>query len=344
MTRVVAIQPRLRLGEVEHNLRRVEDLVRQAAREHQPDAVFLPEAMTSPNAYGPQMHHVARPLLGAPLEVLRRLAREHGCLVGGGFLAVRGDEVRGTYALCEPDGAIHLHDKDLPSFWENAYSSPGVPGDDGVAQTALGPIGLACGWEWGRTRTVERLRGRVRLLGGGMHFLSYPSWPLTRPWFARDEELLVQYARELPGRVARMLGVPVAQPSHVGELDMATPMAPGVRWRTRMLGETQVCDADGLPLARMAYADGEGYVAAEVELAEPAPRDPAPRTFWNASFPLSAHLVWHVGNAHGRAQRALRARLGRNAWRPGPDLPAHVPAAQAPPLTDDPAHERAAMV
>ncbi len=41
--RVVAIQPAIRLGDVEANLARLEDLVDNACREHSPDIVFLPE-------------------------------------------------------------------------------------------------------------------------------------------------------------------------------------------------------------------------------------------------------------------------------------------------------------
>ena len=330
--RAVAIQPTVRIGEVERNLRHVADLVTQAAREHSPDVIMLPECVTSPNAYGRGMGGVARPIDGEPMRVLRGLAREHGCLVGGGYIAVRGDETRGSYALCEPDGGVHLHDKDLPSFWENAYYRPGH--DDGVARTSLGPMGLALGWEWGRTQTIERLRGRVSLLGGGMHFISYPDWPLTRRWFrGRDQHLLAQYARELPGRVARFLGVPAVYPSHVGDLVMDTPLVPGLKWSAPMLGETQICDADGRPLQRMSYADGEGYVFAEVTMEpRPVPRDDPPATFWNSEFPLSAHLVWYGGNAFGKAEYALKSRLGRHAWSPSPDLPDHVPAGE---LIDD---------
>lgn len=156
--RVVAIQPRVALGEVEANLTHLEDLVRQAAREHLPDAIFLPESMTSPNLYHRRMRTVARPVDGAPAQMLQRLAREYGCLVGGGFIAIRGNDARGTYVLAEPDGTMHLHDKDQPSFWENNYYSAGT--DDGLMQTSLGPIGCANGFEWG-------VRGPSSGCGGG---------------------------------------------------------------------------------------------------------------------------------------------------------------------------------
>lgn len=329
MTRVVAIQPALQIGDVDGNLARVGDLVRAAAREHSPDAIFLPEAMTSPNAYDRRMRSVARPLLGAPLQTLRALARECDCLVGGGFIAVRGDDTRGTYALCEPDGAIHLHDKDQPSFWENNYYSGGT--DDGVAPTTLGPIGLANGFEWGRVRTAKRLVGCVQLLAGGMHFPSFPTWALTRPWFInRDEEFLAQYCRETPSRMARMLGVPAVHSSHVGPFVMQTPMVPGLSWPSRMLGETSIVDADGVVLQRLSYEDGEGYVAADVTLADPVPRDPIPDLFWNAPFPISVHLVWYAGNAHGVFKYRLMKALGKHSWSPGPDLEQYTPPGVVP--------------
>lgn len=327
--RVVAVQPALRIGDVDGNLRRVADLVRSAAREHSPDAIFLPEAITSPNAYDRRMRSVARPLLGAPLQTLRTLAREYGCLVGGGFIAVRGKDTRGTYALCEPDGGIHLHDKDQPSFWENNYYAGGS--DDGLMETSIGPIGCANGFEWGRVRTAKRLVGRARLLAGGMHFPSFPTWALTRPWFiARDEATLEQYCRETPPRMARMLGVPAVHPSHVGPFTMETPLVPGLAWPSRMLGETSICDADGVVLERLGYEDGEGYVAAEVTLAEPAPRDPIPDLFWNAPLPISVHLVWYAGNAHGVVKYRGMKALGKHSWAPAPDLDAFTPGDRAP--------------
>jgi predicted amidohydrolase len=332
MTRVVAIQPALQIGDVDGNLKKCADLVRAAAREHAPEAIFLPEAMTSPNAYDRRMRSVARPLLGAPLQTLRALAREYDCLVGGGFIAVRGNETRGTYALCEPDGGIHLHDKDQPSFWEHNYYTRGH--DDGIMPTSLGPIGCANGFEWGRVRTAKRLVGKVQLLAGGMHFPSFPTWALTRRWFIdRDEEFLRQYCRETPTRMARMLGVPAVHPSHVGPFTMATPMMPGVKWPSRMLGETTICDADGVILQRMSYEDGEGYVCADVTMTEPVPRDPIPDVFWNATFPLSVHGVWYAGNWHGNLKYKAMKALGLHTWEPGPDLAAYTPAEFAPPIS-----------
>ena len=103
--RVAAVQPALRLGEVEWNLARVDELIRDAHREHSPDVITVPEAMTSPNVYSPKLDGVARPVDGQPFQLLARLARELDCVVGGGFIAARGGDAYGTYVLAEPDVA-----------------------------------------------------------------------------------------------------------------------------------------------------------------------------------------------------------------------------------------------
>ncbi|WP_241004253.1 carbon-nitrogen hydrolase family protein [Conexibacter sp. SYSU D00693] len=332
--RVVAVQLAVELGEVERNLRHVRDVVGQAVREHAPDMVFLPESANTPNVHHPAMRRTTEAVAGETLATLRRLARDHGCVVGGGFLAVRGGDAYGTYAVCEPDGAVHLHDKDQPSMWEN-HSSRG--GDDpGIADTAHGPIGVANGFEWLRSRTAARVRGRVRLMAGGMCFPSFPKWAVTAPWFWRREHAtMVELARETPPRMARVLGVPCVHPSHVGEVTMRTPFAPGVPWPTEMLGETQVCDASGQTLGRLSFADGEGWVCADVDWVEPSaarPENPVPEHFWMPVLPWTVHAVWYATNAAGRAGYALRKRRGDFPWQAWPpevreaDLPDCVPA------------------
>jgi hypothetical protein len=333
--RVVAIQPRVRIGEVEANLAHLEDLIRQAAREHEPNMILLPESMTTPNVYHPSMRAAARPVDGEPMQMLRRLAREYRCYVGGGYIAVRGEDARGTYCLAEPNGTTHLHDKDQPSFWENNYYSPGK--DDGIMQTPLGALGCMNGWEWGRSRTAARLRGRVVLGIGGMHFPSFPTWALTRRWFiGREEQLLLGYAREMPVRMAKILGVPCVQPSHVGELTMRTPLAPALRWPTRLLGETHIVDADGRTLALMSYQDGEGYVAADVEIGVPRPRDEVPASFWISAITPITHLVWLVGNTHGRTKYVAMKALGRHSWQQRGALTAPSDTSALEPLNSSP--------
>ena len=331
--RVVAVQLAARPGEVERNLRHIADVVAQAVREHAPDMLFLPEVSCSPNLAHSMMGGCVRPVDGGPLAAYRDLAREHGCLIGGGALTIRGRDARNTYYLCEPDGSVHLHDKDQPSMWENVTYAAGA--DAGVCATGDGPIGVPSGFEWIRTRTAARLRGHVRLVAGGMCFPSFPTWRVTRPYFwEREHGLMLDLARETPGRMARVVGAPAVHASHVGDVVMETPFAPWLAWPTIMVGETVIADADGAILQRLAYADGEGYVCADVAWEDPRPRDPVPPSFWLAPMPLSVHAIWHAENARGRLQYLTRRRLGRHPFQHDPgygsDLPPEVRATAEP--------------
>jgi predicted amidohydrolase len=327
--KIAAIQPALRLGEVEENLVRLEGLIRDAVREHAPAIVTVPEAASSPNVYAKVLRGVARPVDGAPMQLYRRLARELDVVVGGGFLARRGRDVYGTYVLVEPDGRTHLHDKDIPTMWENNYYT----GGDDPGRTTLGaldgtPVGMACGWEWARMGTARRLRGQVQLLLGGMCWPSYPTnWrgPFGL-WAAREHALQLQHARELPRQMARLLGAPVAMPSHVGPIDFDTPLAPGVAWRTVMVGETQIVERDGTVLARLTAEDGEGHVAATVTLAAPEPVDPLGPMYWIPPLSVSTRAAWTAMNTHGAVKYRAMRTLRRHPWQtwPGGDLPDEI--------------------
>lgn len=326
--RVAAVQPHLELGAVERNLAHVEELVRDAHRAHDPQVIVLPEAMTSPNVFHDALRGVARPVDGAPFQLLTGLARELGVLISGGFLAHRGADVYGTYVVAEPDGSAHLHDKDIPTAWEHHY----YRGGDDEGRTHAGTLdldlGLCSGWEWMRFRTAARLRG-VDLVLGGMCWPSFPdNWggPL-RAWTRREHLVWRQGSRELPRQMARLVGAPVVHAAHVGAVTGATPLTP-FSWRTQMLGETQICDADGTILARLTLEDGEGHIAADVTPGAVAPQDPIEDRFWIPLVTPSTHAAWHGMNALGRLDYRLRRARRRHEWQqqPAGDLPDELPA------------------
>ncbi len=321
--RVAAVQPHLRLGEVEANLIRIENLIRDAHRAHDPAVIVVPEAIGSPNVFHERLDGVVRPIDGAPFQLLTGLARELGCVIAGGFLARRGDDAYGTYVLAEPDGRAHLHDKDIPTAWENNYYRGGD--DDGrVRCNALDcDVGLASGWEWARYRTARRLRGVDLVLGG----MCWPSFPLNwsgpfRLWGRREHAIFRLQARDLPRQVARLIGAPAVHASHVGPVEAQTPLAPAIPWRTEMIGETQICAADGSILARLALEDGEGHVCAEVTPGATTPLDPIEQRFWIPVMSLSLEAAWYGMNAQGRFTYRARRRRGRHPWQswPGGDL------------------------
>jgi predicted amidohydrolase len=334
VTRLAVVQPALQLGEVERNLERIEDLVRDAHREHSPDAILVPEGCTSPNVYAKVLRDTALAVDGPAFQLLTRLARELDCVVGGGFVAVRGGHAYGTYVLAEPDGSAHLHDKDIPTAWEQNFYRGGD--DDGVVHCgALDcTVGLMSGWEWARFRTSGRVRaGSAQLVLGGMCWPSVPTnWPGPLARVAkREHELWLDQARALPGQVARLVGAPVAHASHVGPVTGQTPLAPGLPWPTVMIGESQICDRDGTILARLSLEDGEGHVAADVEITEPRPLDAIRDRYWIPALSAFSQAGWHQMNLHGSLMYRRRHARGGFGWQQLPvgDLPDEVPAASA---------------
>ncbi|UTI62790.1 carbon-nitrogen hydrolase family protein [Paraconexibacter antarcticus] len=334
MTKIAVVQPALALAEVDRNLARVEDLVRDAHREHAPEIIIVPEGCSSPNVYSRLLLNGPRPVDGAPFQLITRLARELGCIVGGGFLAVRGRHSYGTYVLAEPDGAVHLHDKDIPTAWEQNYYKGGD--DDGVVESStLGvKVGLMSGWEWARNRTSARVRdGGAQLVLGGMCWPSFPTnWPGPLRTLCRHEhEQWVRQAMELPGLVARRTGVAVAHAAHVGPITGETPLAPGLSWPTVMVGGSQITERDGTILASLSLEDGEGHVAADVQVAPATPLDATEDRLWIQDFSLLTNAAWYGMNAHGNLRYRLRhARkgFGWQAW-PSGDLPDEIPAGGA---------------
>lgn len=335
MTRIAVVQPALALGRVEENLARIEALIRDAHREHAPEVIVVPEGFTSPNVYAPEIRSVPRPVDGQPLQLLCRLARELGCVLGGGFLAVRGGHAYGTFVLAEPDGAVHLHDKDIPTAWEQYFYRGGD--DDGVTRCATldATVGLMSGWEWARSRTAARVRqGGAELVLGGM---CWPSMPLNwsagplGTWVRHEHALWRRQARELPGQVARLTGAPVAHASHVGPVRGRTPLMPGVAWQTEMLGESQVCDRDGTILARLTLEDGEGHACADVELGPPRPLLEIPAGYWIPNLSAASRFAFHSMNAQGTVGYRLAHRRRAFPWQalPAADLPDEIPPAGA---------------
>ncbi|HEX4467086.1 MAG TPA: carbon-nitrogen hydrolase family protein [Solirubrobacteraceae bacterium] len=332
MTRIAVVQPALELGQVERNLERIEDLVRDAHREHSPAVIVVPEGMTSPNVYARVIRSVPRPVDGQPLQLLVRLARELDCVLAGGFLAVRGRHTYGTFVLAEPDGSLHLHDKDIPTAWEQHFYRGGD--DEGVTDCRAleTTVGLMSGWEWARSRTAARVRAAgAGLVIGGMCWPSLPlNWAdapvIGRPlrwWLHREHAIWRSQAAALPGEVARITGAPVAHASHVGPVIGETPLGGGIPWRTEMLGESQICDRDGTVLARLTLEDGEGHVSAEVRLATPEPQAQVPARYWIPELTLTSKAAWHTMNAHGAAAYRVRHARGGFEWQQWPacDLP-----------------------
>jgi len=265
-----------KLGDVTSNLNQAERLVREAL---QKDArwIVLPEMFTSAVAFHPDMLKAIEPIDGAPLQLLKRLAREGNTVIGGSFLAKHGQQVFNTFVLVFPDGSFVQHDKDLPTYWENCYYKKGK--DDGVLATPIGPVGSVLCWEFIRSETARRLANKVKMVVGGSCWWTLPDdADADSPRRAANLKMLQQ----APVRMARMLGVPVIHGSHAGKFEgFFSPELADVPYNSTYLGEAMIVDAHGQVLGRRAQYAGEGVVTAEVVLSgKPVPSESIPETFW----------------------------------------------------------------
>lgn len=287
--RVAAVQMKADLANVDANLLKVEHLTRLAfsrgAR-----WVILPEFFTSGIAFHPDMAKATRAVDGPPAQLLLKLAREGNAVVGGSFLAWRDGNAYNTFVLAFPDGSTLRHDKDYPTNWENCYYVGGK--DDGVLPTPNGNVGVALCWEFVRSGTARRLKDRVNMVVGGSGW-----WTLSdaRPADDPYRKLNLDILKAAPGRLARMLGVPVVHASHAGRFEGLAWPGEAVAYSSHYLGETQIVDGRGQMLARMSYEDGEGVVTADITLGViPRERMGIPDNFWIAEYPDSTKSRWEA--------------------------------------------------
>lgn len=311
---VAAVQIEARPGRLADNLAQVERLAGEAfaagAR-----LVALPEFFTTPLITGAPSSEAVLPAGdNDALDLLRRLARDHGGAIGGSFLVAERGEIYNRYHYVQADGRVFTHDKDLPTMWENAFYTGGS--DDGVFDTDLGGVGAAVCWELIREQTVARLRGRVDLAITGTHWWDMPdNWPGVPTLLGPISQFNRYLSEQAPVEFARRLGVPVIQASHGGRLRGEFHFLPGldlrVPYATRFVGATQIVAADGTVLASRNALDGPGWVAAEIETGAIEPRMPAePGRYWIPRLPLLHRLYWHHQNWVGRS---LYRRRGRDA-------------------------------
>ena len=288
--RVAAVQMQGRVADIPHNLRQAEALVTDAF-DRGARIVALPEFFTTPVAFDPRLAGCALPPANDAIDLLERLARRHGGCVGGSMLLRRGDNVFNTYVFMQPDGRCFTHDKDIPTMWENAFYVGGS--DDGLMQTALGPVGAAVCWELIRTRTVTRLRDRIRFAMTGSNWWGGPeNWPLLRTILAGVERANLRLAAEAPVIFARMLGVAVLHAGQVGRFEGRFLLIPGralnLRYVSTFVGETKIVDREGNVLAEVLLEPGKPSM------------DPDPASFWIPDLPRFHRAYWKHQNACGK--------------------------------------------
>ncbi|HET6958489.1 MAG TPA: carbon-nitrogen hydrolase family protein [Vicinamibacterales bacterium] len=312
--RVAAIQIHPTLADVSANLERAERLIREAIAARA-KWIVLPEFFTSGLAFDPvNLPNAPRPIDGAPMQMLKHLAKAGDAAIGGAFLARSGRDVFNTFALALPTGDVFTHDKDFPTTSMESSLYAGGEDDEfvkeiekkGVATEheivasradniksgvfhlpSRVSVGVAMCWEQVRYRTARRMRSQVDLV------LTASGWPAG----GGDPKIV-----ETPRRLARLVGAPVIHASIVGPVPSAgAPDGTGSR-TLQFSGESQIVDGSGKSVASRHFSEGEGVLIGDIDPGRVTPSEAIPdATFWTPEGPGDASTFWQTSGAAGRA-------------------------------------------
>ncbi len=291
---VAAVQMEAKMGDINKNLEIVEKLSSVASNKGA-DLVLLPEFFSSATAFHPKMLDAISQFKGEPFKLLLKLSKKYNVIIGGSYLAYKNNNVYNSFVLVFPDGSYYIHDKDIPTMWENCYYVGG--NDDGILKTPIGNIGVALCWELIRSQTVNRLKGNVDFVLSGSCWWGSP----VSSTYTKLKKYNRRLLRRTPVRFANLLGVPVIHASHAGYFCGYRPPDEDMLQKRRFLGETKIINKKGEVLSRLKAEDGEGVIINKVMIKDvPAKQEKIPHKFWIPELPAPYLEAWEKQNTFGK--------------------------------------------
>ncbi len=352
--KIAAIQMDATPAPVTERLARAGDLVAEAASAGA-QLVVLPEVFNTGYQYDDANYALAEDDNGPTLAWLHEQATTHGVHLVGSMLYYDVKDIYNTAFLIAPDGRRWRYDKNYPWIWERAYFREGH--GPTIAETDIGTFGMMICWDYAHSNLWAEYAGKVDAIivpaspPQGEHFdVLFPDG--TRVNF---NDLGPLSANAHPGEgtpfgddfnaQTAWLGVPSVLTTGTGtfhsnipaprfSVNLLTAMRPGL-WKYRRGAkdvvleggyylETKIVDAEGTVQAHL-DADEEGYVMAEVDLADEKPQPTTDQP--EIPFSLPAYLFADyiaptvLERTYRRGVRALygrktapRARVSRQWW------------------------------
>ena len=290
-------------------LQRAEKLLMQAAQAGA-QLVVLPELFNTGYAYSDVNFELAESLNGVTSNWMQATSARLGTHLAGTILLLEAGEIYNSMLLFSPKGQMWRYDKNYPWAWERGY----FRGRRGmtVAQTELGDLGLMICWDVGHLNLWRQYAGKVDLV---VIASCPPDAPNATYDFPSGEKLDFNdlgalasikdigrhFFGEMVNQQARWLGVPVVNSGASGHVRTRVPKAgallktfslftprllkllpkaEGLQMSCDMMSSCKIVDVDGCVLAERAPGEGEGFVIAEVALADsksvPTRRQPNP--------------------------------------------------------------------
>jgi predicted amidohydrolase len=214
--------------------------------------------------------------------------------------------VRNAFFLATPQGIAGRHNKDLPTMWENCFYIGG--NDEGLMRVGDLSVGAALCFEFNRTQTVRRLRGKVDMVVGGSC-----KWgaPKGLPLYRYLQREIARYSHWAPP-FARLMGCPVVDANHCGRMRCSMPVL-GLPYVTEFQGGTIICDARGQVLAHRTRDQGAGVVVVDIVPGRVEPTEPIPDRFWILELDPMQNWYgrrWYKRYGAGAQQRATADARG----------------------------------
>lgn len=295
--KVAVVQMDAAPAPVDSRLARAADLIAEAASGGA-QLVVLPEVFNTGYEYTDENYSLAEPINGPTATWMKEQAKTHDIHLAGTFLLLDHDEVYNTALVVAPDGQSWRYDKNYPWSWERAYFREGQ--GITVADTNLGKLGMMICWDYAHRELWERYAGKV----DAMVIMSCPPDATNmdvvfedgiRLGVTRQEDYYagqdMPFGAELDQQAAWMR-VPVVHTAGSGQFKSRIPMAmlsaavalarTPDNWKyllkankaqleTGYYPQTKIINAEGRVVERVT-TEGDGFVIAEVELADVAPQ------------------------------------------------------------------------
>jgi predicted amidohydrolase len=263
--------------------------------------IAVPEFFNTGMAWDRRLAKAVETERGPAATFLREFSAEHGVVIGGSFLCrIPGGAVRNRYMAFAGGRLIGIHDKDLPTMWENAFYEGGDPGDTGFLGEHDGcRVGAAVCWEFMRTMTARRLKGRVDVVLGGSCWWSIPDivpGPIRRSWEEGNALNSIACVQD----TARLTGAPVVHASHCARVRCPMLGVPPLEYRGRFEGRAAIVDRAGKVLAMREPGEGEGVVCADIVIGSIPVAGEVPGRFWLRNRGFLPAVAWHGQRHRGR--------------------------------------------
>lgn len=300
IVRAAAVQISTRIADAPANMDSCERLALEAVNDGA-RFIALPEFFNTGVAWEPKLAETIETEDGVAASFLQEFSARHGVVIGGSFLCrISAGGVRNRYLAFAWGELIGRHDKDLPTMWENAFYEGGDPGDSGF----LGShdeirVGAAVCWEYMRTMTARRLKGKVDVIMGGSCWWSIPDiLPgfVQTPWEHQNIQNAIGCIRD----TARLVGAPVIHAAHCGPIDCAFMGLPPLTYRGYYEGNAAIVDSNGNVIAVRDGKDGEGFVCADLTLGAVPVHEDIPDSFWLRSRGILPTIGWNYQGFLGR--------------------------------------------